>query len=91
MRATTLTNPKARLRAMLLCSIAALAPVATAQAQAADEGDAEEQAIVVTGARPIAESEAAALKVPRESDLLVTVPAPGSVGRPPGLMRGPHR
>ncbi len=55
----------------------------TAQAQTApapaDEGDV----IVVTGSRPIAESEAAALKIQRNSDSLVTVAASDSVGRLP--------
>lgn len=48
-------------------------------ADAADEGEA----IVVTGSRPIAESEAAALQVQRNSDSLVTVVASDSVGRLP--------
>lgn len=44
-------------------------------------GDGEE--IIVTGSRPIAESEAAALKVQRASDSLVAVIASDSVGRLP--------
>ena len=43
----------------------------------------EDQEIVVTGARPIAESEAAALKIQRDSDSLVTVAAADGVGRLP--------
>lgn len=43
----------------------------------------EEATIVVTGARPIAESEAAALEVQRNSDSLVAVAAADAVGRLP--------
>lgn len=43
----------------------------------------DEQDIVVTGTRPIAESEAAALAVQRASDSLVSVAASDSVGRLP--------
>ena len=53
---------------------------AMAQAPAADEDMGE---IVVTGARPIAESEAAALTVQKNSDSLVAVVASDSVGRLP--------
>lgn len=63
--------------------VAFSAQIAAAQeappADAADEGEA----IVVTGSRPIAESEAAALQVQRNSDSLVTVVASDSVGRLP--------
>jgi len=69
-------------RALLLCSIAAVTPLTAAHAAAADEA-AEADPIVVTGARPIAESEAAALKVQREADSLVTVAASDAVGRLP--------
>jgi TonB-dependent receptor len=67
---------------LLLCSIAAVAPVASAQAAAADEAAADGE-IVVSGARPIAESEAAALLVQKNSDSLVSVAASDSVGRLP--------
>jgi TonB-dependent receptor len=43
----------------------------------------EEEAIIVTGSRPIAESEAAALRAQRNADSLVTVAASDSVGRLP--------
>lgn len=43
----------------------------------------EEQAIVVTGARPIAESESTALTIQKNSDSLVTVVAADGVGRLP--------
>jgi TonB-dependent receptor len=63
--------------------LAFLPSVAVAQdAPPIDEaGDGE--AIVVTGSRPIAESEAAALQVQKNSDSLVTVVASDSVGRLP--------
>ncbi|GAA4759750.1 TonB-dependent receptor [Novosphingobium ginsenosidimutans] len=70
-----------RFRAVLLCTIGTLAPLSAAQAEEAAEADAD--TIVVTGTRPIAESEAAALKVQREADSLVTVAASDSVGRLP--------
>lgn len=70
-----------RFRTVLLCTIGTLAPLSAAQAEEAAEADAD--TIVVTGARPIAESEAAALKVQREADSLVTVAASDSVGRLP--------
>jgi TonB-dependent receptor len=66
-----------------LCGASALAlchgVAANAQTQAAQEPDE----IVVTGTRPIAESEAAALAVQRNSDSLVAVAASDSVGRLP--------
>jgi TonB-dependent receptor len=46
-------------------------------------GDAEDDVIVVTASRPIAESEAAALQVQKNSDSLVTVVASDAVGRLP--------
>ncbi len=69
-------------RALLLG--AAVAPLlignaAFAQVQAADQVDE----IVVTGRRPIAESEAAALQVQRNSDSLVSVIASDAVGSLP--------
>jgi TonB-dependent receptor len=66
-----------------LCGASALAlgqgVAANAQTQAPQELDE----IVVTGARPIAESEAAALAVQRKSDSLVAVAASDAVGRLP--------
>ena len=63
---------------------AAVAPLlignaAFAQVQTADQVDE----VVVTGRRPIAESEAAALQVQRNSDSLVSVIASDAVGRLP--------
>ena len=68
-------------RNLLLCGVATLLPLSAAHAEDA-EAEAGE-AIVVTGQRPIAESEAAALDVQKNSDSLVTVAASDSVGRLP--------
>jgi TonB-dependent receptor len=69
----------------MLCSAAVLAifPVA-AMAQGAPAADAVDgDAIVVTGSRPIAESEAAALQVQKNSDSLVSVVSSDAAGRLP--------
>jgi len=69
----------------MLCSAAVLAisPVA-ATAQAAPSADAADgDAIVVTGSRPIAESEAAALQVQKNSGSLVSVVSSDAAGRLP--------
>jgi TonB-dependent receptor len=70
--------------------VAAFALFATAPAIAQDAGAAaaapatdNDEDIIVRGTRPIAESEAAALAVQRESDSLITVAASDSVGRLP--------
>jgi TonB-dependent receptor len=63
-------------RAMLLCTVAGLLPLNIAHAEEGAE-------IIVTGTRPIAESEAAALEVQKNSDSLVAVAASDSVGRLP--------
>ena len=82
MTAKTGRTPVLALRTALLCSIAALLPLGSAQAQeAADEAPGD--AIIVTGSRPIAESEAAALLVQRNMDSLAAVAASDSVGRLP--------
>ncbi|WP_336925750.1 TonB-dependent receptor [Altererythrobacter palmitatis] len=52
-------------------------------AQAQASSDTPDDRIIVTGSRPIAESEAAALAVQRASDSLVTVAAADGVGRLP--------
>ena len=70
-------------RRWLLCSAALLLPIGTAHAEEVAAGVAEEAAIVVTGERPIAESEAAALEVQKNADSLVAVAASDSVGRLP--------
>lgn len=76
---------------VFLCSGVALAGMVavpafaqTALTQPAPDADASaEDDLVVTGSRPIAESEAAALAVQRASDSLVSVAASDSVGRLP--------
>lgn len=71
-------------RNLVLCLLASVsAPAGIAYAQAPAEAEAEAEAIVVTGTRPIAESEAAALEVQKNSDSLVAVAASDSVGRLP--------
>lgn len=71
---------------ILTSGISALAVLASTSAGAQTllppEGD-EEQAIVVTGARPIAESESTALSIQKNSDSLVAVVAADGVGRLP--------
>ena len=66
------------LRCLMLCGAAAISifSAATAEAQTTIE-------TVVVTARPIAESEAAALEFQRNSDAIVTVAASDAVGRPP--------
>lgn len=68
-------------RALLMSTVSTLNLIALLPAHAADAAAAEE--IIVTGKRPIAESEAAALEVQKNSDSLVTVAAADSVGRLP--------
>ena len=70
-------------RLALTCGVAGWALASSqvmAQAPAVDD---DMGAIVVTGTRPIAESEAAALEIQKNSDSLVTVAASDSVGRLP--------
>ena len=72
-------------RTLLLAGISLFA-VAPAQAQSGPSVEPvvdEPQEVVVTGARPIAEAEATALQVQRNSDSLVTVAAADGVGRLP--------
>lgn len=72
------------LRIALLCTAGIGLVVLSAQAHAEEAADgAADEAIVVAGVRPIAESEAAALEVQKRSDSLVTVAASDSVGRLP--------
>lgn len=78
----------ARHSVAVLALAAALVPhLALAQAGAGsapvEEGEGDGSTIVVTGSRPIAESEAAALDVQRKSDSLVAVISSDSVGRLP--------
>lgn len=72
-----------RARRWLLGTAAILLPVGSAHAEEGVMAEGEESAIVVTGERPIAESEAAALEVQKNADSLVAVAASDSVGRLP--------
>lgn len=63
---------------VLACIFATAAAAQTAEAPGEDIQD-----IIVVGVRPIAESEAAALKVQQASDSLITVAAADGVGRLP--------
>lgn len=75
-----------RFRGLLFCSSALMLMSGAAYAQTTPEGGDDADAgdsIIVTGSRPIAESEAAALSVQRNSDSLVAVAASDSVGRLP--------
>ena len=77
-----------RYQLSLACSFSVLAVALATPAVAQDGGSdtasaGEEDVILVTGSRPIAESEAAALAAQRASDSLVTVAAADSVGRLP--------
>ncbi|CAN5262728.1 TonB-dependent receptor [soil metagenome] len=71
-------------RLMLLSGAAiALLPAGIAHGAESDAAAVEGGTIVVTGQRPIAESESAALNVQKKSDSLVAVIASDSVGRLP--------
>jgi TonB-dependent receptor len=76
------TGRRVLVRAFLLGS-AAMAASTPAWSQEAPSDEAPGDAIVVTGERPIAESEAAALDVQKKSDSLVTVLSSDGVGRLP--------
>jgi TonB-dependent receptor len=81
---TRSTQSRKLSRNAMLCGAALLAILPSSlMAQTAPADTAEDDAIVVTGSRPIAESEAAALQVQKNSDSLVTVVASDSVGRLP--------
>ncbi|MBN8485882.1 MAG: TonB-dependent receptor [Sphingomonadales bacterium] len=71
-----------RISAALLAGTSLIWGLPALAEEAAAEAD-DSQTIVVTGQRPIAESEAAALETQRKSDSLVTVAAADSVGRLP--------
>jgi TonB-dependent receptor len=71
-------------KAIMLAAVAAIPHAAFAQEQVAEEPATEEgEEIIVDGTRPIAESEAAALRTQRLSDNLVSVLSADSVGRLP--------
>ena len=77
------TRQRPMRRTLILCLLASAATPVAVFAQAPADAEAEAEAIVVTGARPIAESEAVALAIQKNSDSLVTVAASDSVGRLP--------
>ncbi|MET0376344.1 MAG: TonB-dependent receptor plug domain-containing protein, partial [Rhizorhabdus sp.] len=68
-------------RTVTVADAAVTLDVAMATRTAANEGEGDE--IVVSGSRPIAESEAAALQIQRTSPSLVSVIASDSIGRLP--------
>jgi len=74
-----------RFRGLLFCSSALMLMSSAAYAQTPEGGDDADagDSIIVTGSRPIAESEAAALTVQRNADSLVNVIAADGVGRLP--------
>lgn len=76
---------RAVFKAAMMGGVAGLAFIPSAAfSQSAPVAEAGgDGAIVVTGSRPIAESEATALEVQRNSDSIVTVVASDSVGRLP--------
>lgn len=82
-------SPSLRLsrKAIMLAAVAAIPHAAFAQEQQAPQDNSalvdEEGEIIVDGTRPIAESEAAALRIQRLSDNLVSVLSADSVGRLP--------
>lgn len=71
------------LRHALLCTACAVLSAVPAQAEEAADTADDADVIVVTGNRPIAESEAAALETQKKSDSLVAVAASDGVGRLP--------
>jgi TonB-dependent receptor len=71
------------LRHVLLCTACAVLSAFPAQAEEAADTADDADVIVVTGNRPIAESEAAALETQKKSDSLVAVAASDGVGRLP--------
>ncbi len=71
-------------RAIALATVSSGALSSTqAFAQAAPAVEDDGESIIVTGSRPIAESEAAALLIQRNSDSLISVAAADAVGRLP--------
>lgn len=72
-----------KLGLLLSAALAPLAFAGAAFAQTAPQPSAQLDEVVVIGSRPIAESEAAALQVQRNSDALISVVSADSVGRFP--------
>jgi len=67
-------------KSFLLCSAVCVGSMGAGSAYAAETASDE---IIVTGSRPILESEAAALEVQKNADSLITVAASDAVGRLP--------
>ena len=83
---TVRTTKSNTIRCMLLCGAALVVTQGVAHAETATETAGEviaDAEIVVSGERPIAESEAAALEIQKKSDSLVAVAASDTVGRLP--------
>lgn len=76
-------STRSALRYALLCTACAVLPAVQAHAEEAADAVDDAGVIVVTGNRPIAESEAAALETQKKSDSLVAVAASDGVGRLP--------
>lgn len=76
-------STRSALRYALLCTACAVLPAVQAHAEEAADAADDAGVIVVTGNRPIAESEAAALETQKKSDSLVAVAASDGVGRLP--------
>lgn len=77
------TSVRAKVLMLSGIAVAAMLPtLAMAQASAGSD-EAGEGDIIVRGSRPIAESEAAALEIQRNSDSLVSVAAADAIGRLP--------
>lgn len=72
-----------RALALAFSSVLSLASAATVADQAAPPKSDELAEVVIQGSRPIAESEAAALRIQKNSDNLVAVAAADAVGRLP--------
>jgi hypothetical protein len=66
-----------------LPALAQQAPVTTDQTVAPESGPSEDDVVVVRGSRPLAESQAAALEVQRESDSVVSVLSADAIGNLP--------
>lgn len=81
----TITRPIFQLTSFAAMAVAMTTSVTAQTTETAPVADemADGDAIVVTGSRPIAESEAAALEIQKNSDSLVTILASDSVGRLP--------
>ncbi|MBU7581100.1 MAG: TonB-dependent receptor plug domain-containing protein, partial [Porphyrobacter sp.] len=81
---TTAAGLRLTRRAIMLAAVAAVPQALLAEDVTAEESQpVQGEDIIVDGTRPIAESEAAALRIQRQSDNLVSVLSADSVGRLP--------